>query len=101
MEKHRKVQELIWLEDIPKGWDVPPKSPLTVDRSSLDTDAKNLDEDGDEEGYEMNVGSEQGTSSVYMSDNSYGDEDYEEDYKRGETSALNDAGNGNQEIDLL
>jgi hypothetical protein len=24
---HEKVQDLIWLEDFPKGWDVPPKSP--------------------------------------------------------------------------
>jgi hypothetical protein len=23
---HEKVQDLIWLEDVPKGWDIPPKS---------------------------------------------------------------------------
>jgi hypothetical protein len=27
LEYHEKVQDLIWLEDVPKGWDVPPKSP--------------------------------------------------------------------------
>lgn len=79
MEKHRKVQELIWLEDIPRGWDVPPKSPKTVERSTVETDAKNLDEDVNEDGYELNVGSERGTSSVYTSDNSYDNEEYEDD----------------------
>jgi hypothetical protein len=24
---HEKVQDLIWSEDVPKGWDIPPKSP--------------------------------------------------------------------------
>jgi hypothetical protein len=36
----------------------------------------------------MNVGSEQGTSSVYTSDNSYDNEEYEDDDKIGENQVI-------------
>jgi hypothetical protein len=92
MEKHRKVQEFIWSEDIPRGWDVPPKSPKSIERSTIETDAKNLDKDLSEDEYEMNVGSEEGTSSVYTSDNLYDNEEYEDDDNRGETHKVIDLG---------
>ena len=63
---HEKVQELIWLEDLPRGWDVPPKTPLSKNVGSAE-DGGTKDENSNKD---MDDGSNEGESSGYTIHNS-------------------------------